>query len=657
MILLGFDSIEVDGVVAYPDHANPHQYWYLPANVHLATRDGEAIFTLIKYRPDAQQAGASGGGFLTCEVNLSLNQSLKSRLESKILSAFKDKGVTRDNLNLSPVLYDSGKVGVTALDVDQADIWTATSPSLSGNNTAILSLTLNQNQATLLDEAYKNEGKPVGVAYGLEFTAMRPALDVEVIADYKAIYQRFQAKFETQIPLTEDWSKRFKLDFETQLQWLQENQHLEIKVLNMAPDDPEIAKRKEWALEYVTAQLLRDFFVRKLHDMPMFPTPQSSLAEKLIDKLLMAWFFGAKMFPLQVGSLKLGYYRQETQRTFKFRYTESKAIKQIHAPQSFFGTLLKYVPKKNPYYQEIDLDDPFFKTIDIVVQAPLDTYGDIGLTSAQITLKYDGDQRDFSFDSQKPNEQTAKFNMNKALDTAYQYQVQYYFESKSASGWDGPVSYTDSHWHTTEDRTLTLIPQEQMTFLNVAVNMEDGFDWNGIQATKVYLSHADTEQTETLTFTKSQSAAQQWKLRVPQPDADYYTYRVEYVMDGSKSVTGETGTTNASSLFVSDPPNTLKVRIMTSGIDWDAVAAIEVDLKYEDSANGINVSSDPFVFDSENKQSLSWSVRLVNPDARSYKWKAIYYTMDGSEINYPAGEDWEERTGSILLLKNYVPQS
>ncbi|MCU0542319.1 MAG: hypothetical protein MUE44_09020 [Oscillatoriaceae cyanobacterium Prado104] len=656
MILLGFESLEVDSVVVYPDHANPYQYWYLPSNIDLAQRAGTMIFTLIKYRPDAKKAGVKGGGFLTCEVNLSLPQLIEEHLKNEILAKFKSKGVTSESLILSPVLYDTGKVAVTALNVDLTNIWTATSPSLSGDNTAILSLTLDQNQATLLDEAYKDEGKPVGIAYELEFTAMRPALDVEVFADYQAIYRRFQAKFDYNIPLTEDGLQKFKLVLETQLQWLQENKSLEIKLLNLSPNDPEIEKRKAWALEYVTAQLLRDFFVRKLDDMPIFPDPKTSDAQKLIDQLARLYFLGAKSLIKPRGSLQLGYYRQEEQKTFNFRYTESKVIKQFHTPQSFFGTLLKDVPKEKPYYQQIDLDDPFFKEIEILVQAPLGSYGDIGLISAQLILRYSNDQRDLSFDTQKPGEQRVKFNMSKALDTAYQYQVQYYFASKSASGWNGSVSYQDSDWHTTEDRTLLLMPHEQMTFLNVAVSLKDGFDWNGIKATKVYLTPADTKDTETLMFTQSNSAMQRWKVRLPKPNVNNYTYKVEYVMDDNQPMLGETGTINASTLLISAPP-TLKVSLRTNGIDWTVVDAVEVDLKYEDREHEID-KSEAFVFDSQENLPSSWSVRLPNPDARTYKWKATYYMSNGSEKEYPDGGSWkEESTRSIVMLKNYVPKS
>ena len=61
----------------------------------------------------------------------------------------------------------------------------ATVPSLFGNNTAIFSLTLSAEGATLLEAAFAQGATPIGVIYDLTFTAMQPALDVKITADFE----------------------------------------------------------------------------------------------------------------------------------------------------------------------------------------------------------------------------------------------------------------------------------------------------------------------------------------------------------------------------------------------------------------------------------------------------------------------------------------
>lgn len=72
---LGSETITVDGVTVFSDHADPNQWWYLPAPVELAKRqaDGRPAFTFIKWRPAAVEAGAKGGGFAMLETCLRLS--------------------------------------------------------------------------------------------------------------------------------------------------------------------------------------------------------------------------------------------------------------------------------------------------------------------------------------------------------------------------------------------------------------------------------------------------------------------------------------------------------------------------------------------------------------------------------------------------------
>ena len=66
MLLLGMKTFTVDGITVFSDHADPNQFWYLPAPVALEHRDdnNEPQFTLIKYRPAVVAACVKGGGYL-----------------------------------------------------------------------------------------------------------------------------------------------------------------------------------------------------------------------------------------------------------------------------------------------------------------------------------------------------------------------------------------------------------------------------------------------------------------------------------------------------------------------------------------------------------------------------------------------------------------
>ncbi len=79
MMLMGNKTLTIEGVTVYPDHADPRQFWYLPAPVALAERTNVPQFTLIRYRPAVAAAGVQGGGFLTMEVELRLTTELEKQ--------------------------------------------------------------------------------------------------------------------------------------------------------------------------------------------------------------------------------------------------------------------------------------------------------------------------------------------------------------------------------------------------------------------------------------------------------------------------------------------------------------------------------------------------------------------------------------------------
>src|SRR5690242_14661438 len=100
MLVMGSKTTTVDDVTVFADHADPDLFWYLPAPVVLAERDGDEQFTLIRYRPAVAAAGVEGGGFFTMEVELKLDPAT----ERKILSTV--SRYSTGSPRLTPVPFD-----------------------------------------------------------------------------------------------------------------------------------------------------------------------------------------------------------------------------------------------------------------------------------------------------------------------------------------------------------------------------------------------------------------------------------------------------------------------------------------------------------------------------------------------------------------------
>ena len=264
MLLLGSRTITVEGITVFPDHADPDQFWYLPGPVQLARRpDGEQAFTFIKYKPAAVAGGAKGGGFLMFQVDLRLAPDLERRIMSRL------RAVAKGRPKLAVVPFDEGTVQAIALNLQGSggvaaqaaapgtfraveQILGATTPSLQGNNTAAFSLTLSQEGATILEQAFEQGTAPVGVLYDLKFTGMRPALHVEITADLERVYNQFGAAVDAQVYFVQ-------AGIDVAFEKLVQDGVIHIKVLDFVGGD-DMAEKEKWALDFFKDNLLRSWF-------------------------------------------------------------------------------------------------------------------------------------------------------------------------------------------------------------------------------------------------------------------------------------------------------------------------------------------------------------------------------------------------------------
>ncbi len=264
MLLLGSKSITVDGVQVFADHADPNQFWYLPAPVslHRDPTTHEANFTFLKFRPAAVAGGAKGGGFLMFTVNLQPDPHLEDRIRTKVAA------LAPGDPKLSMVSFDEGTVQCIAMNLQGGggavanagpgefvaveSILGACVPALFGDNAAAFSLTLSQEGATLLEEAFQDGMTPIGVIYNLKFTGMRPALDVKITADYKRIFDQFSAGLNAGVYFV---SAGIEAGFEK----LKQDGAIKIEVFNYTGGADQDLK-EQWALDFFKQTLISQWF-------------------------------------------------------------------------------------------------------------------------------------------------------------------------------------------------------------------------------------------------------------------------------------------------------------------------------------------------------------------------------------------------------------
>ncbi|MBE9013157.1 hypothetical protein IQ250_23435, partial [Pseudanabaenaceae cyanobacterium LEGE 13415] len=262
MLLLGTKTLTIENTTIFADHADPNQFWYLPRPVKFARRgvDKRASFTFIKYKPAAVAGGAKGGGYLMFDVDLQLDPAVEQRILGKL------RAFAPDRPKLSAVTFDEGTVACVALNLQGSGgttapegtfkavekILGATIPSLDATNSATFSLTLSQEGATILEQAFEQGTTPVGVLYNLKYTGMRPALEVKITADLKRVYNHFSAALSGQYYFV-------KVGIEAAFESLVQNGAIKIEVTNYSSADDR-AEKEKWALDFFKESLLKEWF-------------------------------------------------------------------------------------------------------------------------------------------------------------------------------------------------------------------------------------------------------------------------------------------------------------------------------------------------------------------------------------------------------------
>ncbi len=743
MILLGQSAVTVDGITVYPDHADPSQFWVLPGPVSLARRpdDGRAAFTFIQYRPAAVAAGARGGGFLMFEVSLRLDPQLERRILSRLAP------ISRGRPKLAVVPFDEGTVQCIALNLQgsggtaatvAADgtfnaverILGATTPTLDAENRAAFSLTLSQEGTTILQQAFEEGATPVGVVYELKYTAMRPALDVKITADFKRIYDHFSAGLDAQVYFV-------KAGIDAGFEKLVQDGVIDIQVTNFT-GDADLEQKEKWALDFFKESLLADWFrptltpgqlagggaqagplqevvnIANALRPPTPPAPPQPAATPPAPRpnpgpsptqgtgrqadggspvpppaaqptppgesptagtaspppsqpVPPAAAVGVSVPPAPpqaagtaataagggmpaVVSFKLKFIRQEELKTLTLHYNRQDATQRTYAPQGFFGLLTADLDRAG-HFVEVDLDDPFFRVFTITADAPVD-FDQIGLTSAHVSLDY-GDpaqpatlkHTDFVFEPDDNEEKKFEVFMSRNLDTAYRCQVQYHFNPQS--GWDGERFTYELPPASVEDRTLLINPFEHIGFLEVRV-FPAQVDWDLVDAVNVLLHYegpTGQRHDRDLRFTKATPEAF-WRLRLTDPAARDYTYRLVYTMKDGTTRESEPVTTRATSIPFSDPfEGSLEIEFIPL-FDPSTVRMVFIDFQYDDDANNYH-RQERLQLRDDLINPVSLSISLMDPTKRTFKYRVTYVGTDNSMTQQPTVETEETLIGLV----------
>jgi hypothetical protein len=327
--------------------------------------------------------------------------------------------------------------------------------------------------------------------------------------------------------------------------------------------------------------------------------------------------------------------REEELQTAVFDYSVVAPETRTHAPNGFFSALIG-ATEKAEHIREIDLDDEFFKILDVEVSTTAD-FGALDLKSIVVELQYGGTieaprvtgSATFLPDAVKPR----RFQAFRDLDDfSYRYRVSYKFgqaERIAAQRQD-----YQTPWRTTTSRALVVHPPDDVAMLRVF--LEPGIvDWDVVDRVETHLAYADPGnrfRAERTYLLDASSTRQEWLVRLSNPAHHAYDVRHVWHLKDHSEVPGPVETRRGAPLFVGDPFVDRLPIVIHPQVDPASVLRVEVELHYEDVANRFEVRKNIELSGPGFKQTPV-SIPIMDSSQRQYTYRVILIKANGGAEN------------------------
>ena len=187
--------------------------------------------------------------------------------------------------------------------------------------------------------------------------------------------------------------------------------------------------------------------------------------------------------------------KQEERKTLVFEYHREQAVTRNYAPQSLIGLLIEDLTGPG-HFLEVDLDDPFFRSLDVEVSMT-SAFEPIGLQSVAVasTTATPGTRRSIATPTscstrRDRSRSTGSCRSATDYDLGFRPRIEYHFDPQS--GWAAERNEVVVEPGRTEDRTLQLDPTQHVGFIAVEVRARARLDPLEVESVEVTLTHTSS---------------------------------------------------------------------------------------------------------------------------------------------------------------------
>ncbi len=604
----------IGGVPVYGDDTDPAVFYAFPQQPRFRVDDvtGEPILMYLKYKvPRPRPDGSNGGGLATFDVEFALTREE----EKAVLDALRQRVAPslRDRVRLGAVTWASGTAHLNLSDVSKTlvtQVWNPRGPSLYGSNITPFTVELPALGATLFADALQGAGGVVQAAYTMNAWVKLPEVTGWGHFNSTKFYDFVQDASDDA-----GWGDDSFSDTVTER--LTQTDVVEVHVDTGAGIDPALARS---IYDSIYRTVLDEAVKRMATQIPGYTGDRSVLDD--------------------YESIHREYHNTRID-DFTISISQRTAALWPFNPQGTLPNITTLVNRGGQpvrwadHYREVDLDDPFFRTVSATAQVDYDLSPDSPVDSVDLVLTYHGTTVESASKHCTTSGDVLALTCYKAGDNE-NFDLQYTVNYSGADPYVAPVQSVKGT-HTVSGSDLGVLDAR------VRANLD--FDvWKSAEATVRYQPHAGPPVEESFLFTGAATTAPEQHFihpvreRVDQP----VSYEVAYTLKESGTILKAAPATGWGEVRISSPLQRQRTLAVRGVGDFEArIDTIYVDLAYDDPDHGYHLA-----------QTVNLS--KVNP---FMDWKFYVFDPDGGHATYQATvrhKDGTVQTGAVLPVTGTV---
>ena len=608
---------KIEGLTVFGDDSSSNVFYVMPdqPRYYIDPATKKPVMKLVKYKnPVVKPDGSKGGGFFVFASEFVVADATLQKIQSALdssLSGQRDSRGQAVKAVVKAIPFTSAKASVTLMDTSGqfvTKIDSTNNPSLLGAMRCSFSAELTAEGATLMEATLKGSGGVVTIAYDLMFPAALPPMTGKVVFDAVKSYSFVQS-------IDKSGASRF------------------LGLWDIGSNTNEVTKLREQFtsasagsvdLELGNLGYLDAATQKTVHD------EISNWAWGQVDDAVKETVLPAIAAATDRGDDGMDHISktQTELETASFVRTLSERLGQSFPafPNGVLPNLKDMGFNFNDFYSEVDLDDPFFKTIDTPIHVEAD-FARFNIDSVTVHCEYDKVKppipKDFIFKSPDDIGEFLSETANGDMSFNYSFAVNY--KDSSIPYKAGPIA--------TNSTCLVILGSDLgVLHLDLLVGV---VDFTKVTQIQVAVKYPDTDASgkavgETFIFDTNNKSAQ-WTAPIMKPVTKTCQYQATFILPDGSHMVGAWTNVAPGTLIIDSPLVPTTYSFLAEGDFSATIDNIFLKMAYDDPSNKMHQESD-FTFTTQNKEK-DWVVSTVSGGKGQVTYSGVISYKDHTTEN------------------------